>query len=506
MTSKLPPPLPAGVSVMRADERLLPTVCAVAAATVLGDFLMWQAMPGLGLAIFLAALVAMFCAHRLATGMSLRAWVAAALLLGACVQTAIECCLTNAVVLFVLLLVLLGEGSFAQLAGGWARWWEAFVSMCAAPARWIWLVCAVSDQPIHAGARAAALPRLLRIVAPAALLMVLFTVVLGQGNAIFSTFLSQAFERTWQWVLSFDLTLARTVFWFILATLALAYFRPGDAAKKPRFFARVPGVWWRADATVARWQSYCVLGVLNALFFIVNTIDAIFLWHRGGVPAGVDLKAYLHEGTHSVIAATVLSAIVLGVLFQQEVAVSRGRALRVLAHLWIAQNLVLLAGACLRWHLYLEATGLLTAKRIHLACFLGLVALGFVFLVLHLERGPNLRQLLWRNAVATFALLYALQFINTTGLAAHRNVTVWQRADGHGLDMNYLGEQGANAWPALIRVAQQGGPNEGHVATARMRLRQIAEQERARLVRADWREIQFRRDTYARAAISAAGL
>ncbi len=504
MTSQFPPPSPTDVSVLRRDLRLLPTVCAVAAATLLGDFLMWQAMPGLGLAIFLATLAAIFSAHRLATGMSLRAWLGAALLLGACVQTAIEFCLTNAIVVFVLLLVLLGEGSYPQLAGGWARWWEAFVSMCAAPARWIWLARSVSEQPSHPGARAAALPRLLRIVAPAALLAALFTVVLGKGNAIFGNFLSHALDRTWQWVLRFDFSPARAVFWLILATLALAYFRPRDAAKKPRFFARVPGVWQRRDATVARWQSYCALGALNALFFIVNTIDVVFLWHRGGVPAGVDLKAYLHEGTHSVIAATVLSAIVLGVLFQQAGEVSRGRGLRVLAQVWIAQNLVLLAGACLRWRLYLEATGLLTAKRIHLVCFLGLVALGFVFLVLHIERGPDLRRLLWRNAVATFALFYALQFINTTGLAAHRNVSAWQRADGHGLDVQYLGEQGENAWPALLRVAQQGGPDEGHAGTARMRLRQIAEQEQARLAKEDWREIQFRRDVHARAVISAA--
>ena len=504
MTPGAPPPLPVAKSVLRPGERLLPTVAVVAAMTLLGDFLMWKAEPGLGRAIFLAAVVALLCARRAAVGMSGRAWFAAALLLGAAAQTAIEICLTNVVVVLVLLVVLLGEGAFPQLASGWARWWEAFVALCAAPLRWRWLILALREQPMNPGGQVGALPRALRIVAPAALLTVLFAFVLGRGNAIFANFLSHAFDRLGHWLRSFDFALDRAFFWLLLATLLLAYFRPGEAAEKSRLFARAPGLWRRADVAVARWQSYGVLAALNALFFVVNTIDVVFLWQRGAVPAGVDLKAYLHEGTHSVIAATVLSALVLGALFQQSAEVSRARGLRLLGHLWIAQTLVLLAGACLRWHLYLETTGLLTAKRIHLACFLALVALGFVFLVLHLERGPDLRRLLWRNAVAAFVLFYALQFINTTGLAAHRNVSVWQRADGHGLDLRYLREQGENAWPALVRVVQEGGPEETHDPTARARLREIARKERVRLAQEDWRAIQFRRDADGRAVVAAA--
>jgi hypothetical protein len=502
MTPPTPPALPISSAVLRASERLLPTIAAVAAATSLGDFLLWSALPGLGLAIFIASLAALLCLHRFAEGVSRRGWLAAVLLVTASVQTSIEICLTNVIVVLVLLLVLLGETTYRQLPPGWARWWEAVVAICKAPGRWLWLALAFGERPIAGMDRANSLPRLLRIVAPAALLAVLFTTVLGQGNAIFSRFLTQGFDQVLVWLLSFDLSFARSVFWLALATFALAWFRPGEASPRPRLFTRLPSLWQRRDPNVARWQSLMVLAVLNVLFFAVNTIDAVYLWHRGVLPVGVDPKAYIHEGTHSVIAAAVLSAIVLGLLFQQMPEVSRGRGLRLLARLWIAQNLVLLAGAGLRWQLYLEGTGLLTAKRIHLACFLGLVALGFVFLVVHIERGPNLRRLLWSNALATFVLFYVLQFVNTTGFAAHRNVSVWQQRTG-GLDMRYLHEQGRRAWPALVRAAQEG-PEIRHVLAAREDIEKISTQEKQRLSARNWREIQFRDDAEARSLIQAA--
>ena len=500
-----PPPLPASAP-PRPIEPLLPTLAAAAAATLAGDFLLWPATPGISLAIFVAVLAALLLAHRASKGIGPRVWFAAALLLGASVQATIEICLTNVAVLIALLLVLIGESSFLKLPAGWARWWEAFVAMLAAPGRWFWLIGALSEQPVLTADKTAraggGIVRLLRIAAPAVALAVIFTIVLGQGNAIFSQLIARGWTGFSEWLMSFDFTVARVAFWLLLATFALAIFRPAAAPDAARAFARMPGVWVRPDVTVARWQSLSVLAVLNAIFFTVNTIDVLYLWRAGGISENVNAYEFIHEGTNSLITATVLSALVLAAIFQQSPEVSRGRGLRVLSYAWIVQNLVLLAGVCLRWKFYLDTTHVLTAKRIHLACFLALVALGFVFLTLHIARGPDLRRLLWRNAVATFVLFYVLQFLNTTGFAAHWNVTQWQNIPGRGLDLNYHRKQGENAWPALVRVARSdvGGPV---VEDARKTVRKRADAERTRLEHQDWREQQLRRDRYARELIAA---
>jgi hypothetical protein len=344
--------------------------------------------------------------------------------------------------------------------------------------------------------------RLWTIAAPALGLVLVFAIVLANGNAVMSDSFGRLGRSIGEWVLSLEFSPGRILFWGLLATLGLAAGRPLLERKAPRKFAQL-GTWNRRDVSVGFWQSVVILGALNALFLWVNTIDAVFLWMHGSFPAGVEPRAFLHEGTNSLIMATVLSAIVLSVIFQQQPEISRHRVVRILGHLWITQNLLLLGGVAQRLHLYYEYSHLLTAKRIHLACFLGLVALGFFFLVLHLERGPNLRRLLWRNAVSAFVLLYALQFINTTGLAAAWNLHRWEQEPEWGINQEYLRLQGFDAWPFLIRLAQSTDGNPA-VKAARESLVELAAVERERLASLDWRERQLRRDAFGRDLVQAA--
>ncbi len=477
------------------------------AALCIGDFLLWRARPGLSLAIFTAILTVLLAAVCGRKASAARVWCAAGLLLIACVQTAIDICFTNVAVVIALLLILLGETSFGKLPAGWARWWEAFVSLCCAPGRWFWLANALA-RPAAAGgvpgrSHAAAASRWFRILAPAAVLTVIFAILLGQGNAILGAWFFRAWTVFTRWIASFDLSAERIVFWVFLSTFLLALFRPRPGPDKARLFTQPPGIWQRADPTLARWQSLAVLAILNVLFFVANTIDAIYLWHSQRIPDGVLNKAFVHAGTNSLITATILSALVLCAIFQQQRALSRNRVLRGLAHVWVVQNLVLLAGVGLRLKLYYDETHLLTATRIHLACFLALVTLGFLFLVLHIERGPDLRRLIWRNAVAVFVLFYALQFIDTTGIAARWNAGKWLRDPAWGLGYPYLLEQGEDAWPSLLKVAA-ADRSESFVDEARTQVGEIASRESKRLSHQDWREIQWRRDRNAREVIAAA--
>jgi hypothetical protein len=234
--------------------------------------------------------------------------------------------------------------------------------------------------------------------------------------------------------------------------------------------------------------------MLNALFFVVNTIDVVYLWQRASLPTGVEPRTYLHEGVHSISAAAVLSAIVLSLLFQQGPAVTQSRALKTLAHLWTIQNFVLIAGVFLRLKLFVDVS-LLTEKRIYVGCFLLLVATGFIFLTVHVERGAQLGRVLWRNAVATFVLFYVIQFVDVVGIAARSNVARWEK--GWPFDVHYHAGLSASAWPVLLRVARDTRRSQD-AAEARKELRRIVGEEQTRTGRSDWRSWQARRAQHAR--------
>ena len=491
-------------STVRLLEPIAAALISASLLIVAGDFLLWQRAAGLGLALFTLLLGIIVVARGNRTR---RTWVAAGLLTACCAQAAIDLCLTNIVVTLILLGVLMGESSYPSLPAGWARWWEGILAWLCAPERWLWLAGQVA-HPARRGARNGAgvrkaAGRLWTIAAPALGLLLLFTIVLANGNAVLSDSFGRLGRSFGEWVSNFEFSPGRMFFWGFLATVGLVAGRPLLARKAPRMLTQPPGTWIRRDVAVGFWQSVVTLGALNALFLCVNTIDAVFLWMHGRLPTGVDPRTFLHEGTNSLITATVLAAIVLSAVFQQQSEISRHRVVRILGHVWIAQNLLLPVGVAQRLNLYYEYSHLLTAKRIHLACFLGLVALGFVFLILHLERGPNLRRLLWRNAVSAFVLLYTLQFINTTGLAAAWNVHRWEAHPDWGFNHEYLRLQGFDAWPSLIRLAQSTDGNPA-VGEARKSIVELAAAERYRLAALDWRERQLRRDSYGRDLVRAA--
>ena len=420
-----------------------------------------------------------------------------ALLLASAWQMAVEMSFTNVAVITALLAILMAELCYPQLRAGWARWSESIVAWAGALGRWAWLGRAISEQPLSkpgtTGRLGEQLARIIRIGLPAVFLLALFVGVFSSGNRIFAEYLGRFGGQFWEWFLSFDFSVLRILFWFFLTTLALVFIRPRTGAALPRSWAQPPQEWRRTDAGVAFWQSVMILAVLNALFFAVNTIDVVYLWMHTAVPEGMDGKQFLHEGVNSLITATVLAGIVLSVLFQQADGITQSRTLKGLAYAWIAQNLVLIAGVFFRLKLYVD-TQEMTAKRVYVACFLLLVTLGFIFLCAHVRRGRAVSGLIWRNAVATFALFFVLQFLDVIAWVCRYNVERGSSpGQGYGFNIAYQLTLGPNAWPVLLRAAEtlpQGQVRED----LRLGLREVARTNSSRPWDANWRAHQFRRD------------
>ena len=238
-----------------------------------------------------------------------------------------------------------------------------------------------------------------------------------------------------------------------------------------------------------------MLVLLNALFFSVNTIDAIYLWIHSTLPAGVTFSSFVHSGVFSLVFAVLLSALVLTAVFQQADIVAREKSLRVLALFWIAQNIVLVASVLLRLKLYVDAYEL-SELRVYVAFFLLLVTAGFLLLAVHVQWRRTLNWVCFTNCIAVFILFYIVQFADVARFVAHYNVEQWKANPSRPLDVDYLQQLGPSAWPELQAVAREN--NSVASIEARKKLSKIRETASIYLSSVPWRSWQARHAHYAR--------
>lgn len=483
------PPLPSQPSAPAAPERLLRILGSAAGLVLLGDFLLWPAKPGISWGLFVLSAGTALVLNRPRSRWNRISGILFALLLLTACQSAVEISFSNVLVSLALLAALVGEFSYPTLAHGWERGSEALWAFAKAPGRWIWASEALARLAwANTGVVGTAI-RALRIGLPALLLGAVFAALLGEGNVIFGSWISAAFDTLWQWLAKWDLSLGHLFFYGLLATVALWVLRPSDPGKSTRIWARTVPELPVANPAIALWRSAAILGVLNVLFFSVNTIDAFYLWIHSSLPAGVNASQYVHEGVNSLTAAAMLSGAVLAALFQQGAGLGRSLALKRLGYLWIAQNFILIAGVILRLVRYIQDY-LLTEQRVYAIAFVLLVAAGFGLLAVHIARNRSLNWLLLSNGLATLTLFFAMQFLDVAGWVAQYNVSRWEHSPKKSLDLSYLASLGAPAWPALARVAESGSYE---APEARKRLRAIKNQEASDRAARNWRSWQARR-------------
>lgn len=478
-----------------------PLLAGALASAAVADVLLWQAAPGLSAGLAALGTAALILLRAPASGR--RAWIVAGLLAASALQSAIAAGWENQLMLAALLVLLLGEAAYPALAGPAARVAAALRALLGAWTRWRpwWRMLRSGSGPGVGAAR-----RAVRLLLPAALLALPFALLLGLGNAVLGQWMTQAAIRLLRWLGGVDLGPGRWLFWAVMATLALALLR---RVPPPRhgfaLLGREVPPWTRADPRMARWQGILALLVLNMLFLGANAADALHLWSHRALPAGVSFSAFVHQGTDALILATLLSGAVIAAIFQQPAEVTRSAPLRALALGWIAQNLMLLASVVLRLGLYVEAYQL-SLLRVWLALFLLVVALGFLLLAWQVLRGIGLRRLVLANAGVVFALFFAMQFVDTAGLVARTNLGMWQRSLASGkplpLDLGYLMDLGPSAWPAVLRVAEEGRAPAAQ-AEARRLLAHQARVERAAGAARDWRSLQLRAEADRRALLAA---
>jgi hypothetical protein len=289
------------------------------------------------------------------------------------------------------------------------------------------------------------------LAVPAIVLALIFGGMLASGNAVFGSWTGQFFSWLWNSIWAY-LDASRLFLWLFVAFVVLPLLRPsrlgegrfGQLARLPRLAELVP-------SRAAVFSSALTLVVLNVLFLVANVADAVFLWHGTPMPAGVEYKSYVHEGFGTLICTVLLTAVVLTAIFQQHLAVSGRRLLKVLAVLWIAQNVFLLISCVLRLKRYVDESQL-TVARLSCLIFLMLVTLGFVFLTLKIFQNRPIAWLVGRCLLACFVTFYITQFLDLAGYAEAYNVARYEQDHSHAIDTWKLYEAGPAGWPAAARA------------------------------------------------------
>jgi hypothetical protein len=460
LSSETTPSLPAVVK--RTTEpviRLPRLLLGLALAVAVFDLCFWGANSmGFSVAVFVLALAGIILGNREIPGGKYTVLLLG-LLIGSAFAATVETGVTNTLVLLILIVTLAGESYFRGIESMWGRLLSQFVALLFAPGRVFWLAARLMEAAFSGGVGwTGGLIGACLLAIPALVLALIFGSLLAAGNAVFGSWTSSFFDWFWK-ELALYLNPARIVMWCFVAFVILPLLRP----------AQVAAWWWKWTESLPRlpeiipnkaalFSSGLVLVVLNVLFLIANIADALFLWSGSALPAGVTDKEYVHEGVETLIFTVILSAFVLTAVFQQTLEVVRCRELKILACVWIIQNLFLMVSVAEKLRRYI-VTEEMTVARLSTIIFLILVAVGFALLTIKIVQDRSISWLIGGCVLAVFFTFYVTQFLDLAGWSANYNVAQMERDPGHVFDSKTMCEWGADVWPALKRAHELAPTN-----------------------------------------------
>ncbi len=162
--------------------------------------------------------------------------------------------------------------------------------------------------------------------------------------------------------------------------------------------------------------------MLNVLLFIVNIFDVNFIWFNFEENPNYNLKTYVHQGTHILIASILLAMLIIIYFFRNKLNFFKGNEkLKWLTYAWIAQNGILAVSLAIRNYRYIQFHGL-AYKRIGIIIFLIAVIIGLVTMYIKVKEKRSLYFLINRNTWAVYLLLVLSSFINWDAAITKYNI------------------------------------------------------------------------------------
>ena len=457
----------AGAAVRPVARAGFPVVLLLLALVALADWSVWQPdMPRLSLAV-LVLVIALVAQVLLGWQWSRRAALIGWAGLVAGLLPLVE--EVQALSLLMALLGLLhGVGWMVAGSGSAAAWTAALRFIANGPVQPMHDGVAFVNSAGHWRAMPGGFGGLLSDWGLPVALGTVFVGLLVLANPMFEGWL----EALGQWSPMLDFDPDRVMFWVLMAALVWPFLRL--TVLRERLTAPLKGRAMLSLVPVAVVNERSVLRALvmfNLIFAVQSLLDLAYLWGGVTLPEGMTDARYAHRGAYPLL-ATALLAGGFALLAQPFLAGRPG--LRVLLYLWVAQTVLLVVSSILRLDLYVGAYGL-THLRFAAFIWMGLVAAGLCLMLVQMMLRRGVGWLYVRSAGMGLVTLYAVCFVNVTGLVAGHNLARPELV----IDNDYLCAMGDGALPA-IRVWEQAhrlAPCPGYPPVA---------------VPADWREWGFR--------------
>ncbi|HEV2676157.1 MAG TPA: DUF4173 domain-containing protein [Aliidongia sp.] len=192
------------------------------------------------------------------------------------------------------------------------------------------------------------------------------------------------------------------------------------------------------------------LVLFNALFAVQSVLDVTYLWNGAVLPDHLGYAAYAHRGAYPLVVTALLAGAFLIAATREGGQAARSRTIRVLIHVWTAQNLLLVASSILRLDLYVAAYSL-TYLRFAAFIWMLLTGTGLVLILVRMSFDRSNAWLITSNVAALVCVLYVSSFIDLPRVISGYNVrhSLEMSENGSHLDVDYLQSLGPHALPAL---------------------------------------------------------
>lgn len=266
----------------------------------------------------------------------------------------------------------------------------------------------------------------------------------GRLQTFFTDVFGELFEMiSFPWLLTLLLGLAITIYiLFAKSTKVITEMedeQPDDLAE-PTGFDNTKESWKRE-----RQMALLLFGSLNLMLFGQNILDIIHVWF-GFEWNGQVLKGFVHEGTWMLVISIILSAGLVLVFFRSEMNfLNNNRVLKLMAHVFIFQNVFLTASVAMRNYWYIHYYNL-AFKRIGVVFFLIAVIYGLYTIYLKVEHKKTLYYLIRKNSMVVYSLLLFIGFFNWNTIIAKYN---FAHADSAYVHLKFLATLSDDALPYL---------------------------------------------------------
>lgn len=221
-------------------------------------------------------------------------------------------------------------------------------------------------------------------------------------------------------------------------------FNPGFELRRER--QKRTGVKRSMTALLTEYKSGLVLLIcLNLLLAVVNVLDIRNIWF-GFSFEGQFLKELVHEGTYTLIFSVILSILVVLFYFRGNLNFyRRNSTLKVLTHIWIGQNMLLLVSVLIRNSIYIHYYAL-AYKRLGVFMFLLATMVALIALIVKVRKTRSLSYFLHTNGLTVIGILLLGCFINWDVWIARYNISHHQTAFLH---LDYMAQLSEKAYPEM---------------------------------------------------------